>query len=77
MTETKIEVKDLFLRYRDHNGNDDEETKTTKELTLARAIIVLDERGSEREIMVPRNKIGKLPDIIEVVSMLYIESKPK
>jgi len=76
MVGTKLEVEDLLLRYRDYNGNNDKETKTTKELALSRAIIVLDEFGNEREIMFSKNETSEmLPKTIEVVSMLYIESK--
>ena len=56
MVENKAEVKDLFLRYRDHNGNNGGETKEIKKLSSARAIIIFDEHGIEQEIRVPKNK---------------------
>lgn len=67
MLETKIEVEDLFLRYRDH-------TKGIKELSSKRAIIIFDEHGIEREISVPKNENCNVSaPCIEVLSMLYID----
>ena len=75
MTETKIEVKDLFLRYWEHKGNNRGGTKKIKELFSARAIIVLND-GAEREIRVPKNEnCNVLVSDIEVSSLLFTESR--
>ena len=74
MTETKIEVENLFMRYREHNGNN---SGGIKELSSTRAIIVLN-NGAEQEIRVPKNENcdALVSGInIEVLSLLYTESR--
>ncbi len=67
MAKTEIEVKDLFLRYKDH-------TRGTKELSSKRAIIIFDEHGIEREISVPKNENCNISaPYVKVLSMLYID----
>ena len=69
MEETKVEVKDLFMRYMDNNGK-------KSNLFSAKAIIVLNEHGTEQEIRVPKNENCNISaSQIEVLSLLYIESR--
>ncbi|MCK4354826.1 hypothetical protein KAW43_00515 [Candidatus Parcubacteria bacterium] len=80
MAGNRMEVKDVRLRYRGCNGNNGGETKETKELTLSKAIITFDEEGIEREISIPIDEAVNVSDNmpesdIEVVSMIYMESK--